>query len=252
MKKKLIFVFIFLLSLVLASCGNTHEAGSTWFSDDQNHWHECTVSGCEELFDKAEHAWGEWNEIKTATCKQAGEKKRSCTVCGKEQTEIIERLQHTDSSYVEKFDDIYHWMECSTCGQIKEGSKTEHNFSDYIPDNNATCLANGTKTAKCDGCSKTDTKEILDTMTEHVFVNYVSNNNATCTSNGTETAKCESCDEIHTREIPNSMLEHEMQSELVFGEETHYNKCKNCDYKENEAEHDWNEWNILSDATFDE
>ena len=35
--------------------------------------------------------------------------------------------------------------------------KTGHSFTNYIPDNNATCTEDGTKTAKCDHCDATDT-----------------------------------------------------------------------------------------------
>lgn len=37
------------------------------------------------------------------------------------------------------------------------GTKHTHSFTNYVPDNNATCTEDGTKTAKCDGCEETDT-----------------------------------------------------------------------------------------------
>ena len=41
----------------------------------------CTVCG-KELTPATDHAWGKWTESKAATCKEAGEEKRICTVCG--------------------------------------------------------------------------------------------------------------------------------------------------------------------------
>ena len=44
-----------------------------------------------------------------------------------------------------------------------------HSFTNYVPDGNATCLENGTETAKCDGCDKTDTREAQGGATGHQF-----------------------------------------------------------------------------------
>ena len=252
MKKKLLLGFLSLLAVALVSCGEKHGANDAWSNDDSYHWHECNVVGCDEKFDRAEHAWGEWVETKQATCKQAGEKTRECSVCGTSEVDIIERLKHTDSDYVEKYDNSYHWLECSVCNQIKEGSKKEHQYSEYVSDNNATCSTNGTETAKCDGCSKTNVEEVADSMTEHEFVNYISNNDATCTQNATETAKCNGCDETHTKEIADSKLAHELSSTLQHDEETHYYSCANCDYIESVEDHVWSEWNVVKEPTFDE
>ena len=73
-----------------------------------------------------------------------------------------------------------------------------HSFTSYISDNNATCTANGTETAKCDNCVATDTREVQDSKLPHTFENYVSDNNATCDNDGTKTAKCNNCDATDT------------------------------------------------------
>ena len=36
-----------------------HAAATAWSKDATNHWHECTVSGCNEQLDKAAHTWDE-------------------------------------------------------------------------------------------------------------------------------------------------------------------------------------------------
>ena len=254
-KRRLVFlVFVFLFSLFLVSCKkDNHGAGNTWLSDDTNHWHECVDSECDELFDKAQHEWSEWTTVKKATCKQAGENTRSCKVCGKEETETVNKLTHSDSSYVEAFDNDYHWLECPTCKQVKENSKEEHTFNGYVSNNDATCEANGTETAKCTSCSKTHTREVADTMLEHVFSNYVSDNNATCEANGTETSKCNTCNETHTREVANSILEHEVNKDVwQSDDEAHWHQCENCTYTEDLVEHEVAEWNIETTPTFDD
>ena len=45
---------------------------------------------------------------------------------------------------------------CSVCGYWF-GKPLGHSFTNYVSNNNATCTADGTKTAKCDRCDVTDT-----------------------------------------------------------------------------------------------
>ena len=93
---------------------------------------------------------------------------------------------------------------------IKEISIHEHTFTTYTPNNDATCMANGTESASCEECGYVDTREIPDSKLDHEFVNYTPNNDATCTANGTETALCNilGCTATDDREIPNSKLDH--------------------------------------------
>jgi len=110
-----------------------------------------------------------------------------------------------------------------------------HSFTAYISDDNATCTVDGTKTAKCDRCTTTDTEldagsakghdykgmvtsptctmqgyttytcfcgdSYVDNYVEaqgHSFTNYISDNNATYDADGTKTAKCDRCDVTNT------------------------------------------------------
>ncbi len=68
----------------------------------------------------------------------------------------------------------------------------KHQFTNYVSNNDATCLADGTKTAVCDnGCGEKDTVTDVDSKLGHKFTNYVSNNDATCEVDGTKTAVCD-------------------------------------------------------------
>lgn len=77
---------------------------------------------------------------------------------------------------------------------------TEHKFTDYISNNDATCTEDGTKTAVCNnGCGETNTITDEGSATGHIFTNYISNDDATCTENGTKTAVCDNgCGETDT------------------------------------------------------
>ena len=109
---------------------------------------------------------------------------------------------------------------CSRCGDSYTDNETaalNHSYTNYVSDNNATCTADGTKTATCNnGCGTKNT--VTDTGTKlphtyasatcfapqtcscgattgtaltHKYTNYVSDNNATCTADGTKSASCD-------------------------------------------------------------
>lgn len=81
---------------------------------------------------------------------------------------------------------------CGACGhEYGDEPIGYHDWGEYIPDGNATCMADGTKTAKCKRCIATDTVADVGSAGIHSFTNYVSDGNATCTVDGTKTAKCD-------------------------------------------------------------
>ena len=102
-------------------------------------------------------------------------------------------------------EDGTHYTYCSYCGEhlsdtVKVEDKLDHSFTNYVSDGNATCEADGTKTAVCDrdGCEETHTVADTDSKLDHSFTDYKSNGDATCTADGTKTAKCDRCDETDT------------------------------------------------------
>ena len=69
-----------------------------------------------------------------------------------------------------------------------------HKLGEYISNNDATCMADGTKTAHCTnpGCTYyvTVADEGSRNPDKHSLSGYVSNNDATCMADGTKTAHC--------------------------------------------------------------
>ena len=104
-------------------------------------------------------------------------------------------------------------------------SALEHKFANYVFNNDAKCVVNGTETAICnrEGCNEKDTRTKENSALEHEFANYVFNNDAKCGVNGTETAHCEraGCTETDTRTKENSALDHEFTN-YVFNNDA---KC---------------------------
>lgn len=72
----------------------SHSAGTAWEKDTTYHWHLCTSCGS-EVMDKAVHTYGDWVTVAEATETEAGLRKRTCSVCGYEQTEEISMLRFT-------------------------------------------------------------------------------------------------------------------------------------------------------------
>ena len=111
----------------------------------------------------------------------------------------------------------YYSCECGEKGTetFDYGSPLGHNFGDYLSDDNATCIADGSKTAKCIRCNATDTVTDANTRLGHKFTNYVPDGNATCTKDGTKTAKCDRCNETDTITDANSKLQHTYNRQIA-------------------------------------
>lgn len=112
---------------------------------------------------------------------------------------------------------------------------TGHSFTDYESNNNATCTADGTKTAKCDyGCGATDTIADEGSKVDHKFTKYVSNNDATCQADGTKTAKCDyGCGATDTIADEGSKLTHKFTKYIPNNDATCQadgTKTAECDY----------------------
>lgn len=61
-----------------------------WSFDGEYHWHACSVEGCDQITDKAEHTWDGGNITILPTSDKKGEKTFTCTTCGNTKTEDVE------------------------------------------------------------------------------------------------------------------------------------------------------------------
>ena len=119
-----------------------HSFGEDWKYNSEGHWHECD---CGEK--NGFHAHDLQEIVKEETLKT----KATC------------------------LDKAVYWLSCSICGYISDektfehGEANGHSFKAYRSDNNATCTADGTKTAKCDNCDETDTKADDGSILPHNF-----------------------------------------------------------------------------------
>lgn len=78
----------------------------------------------------------------------------------------------------------YYSCECGVTGcddYFSYGEPLEHEFVDYVSNNDATCEENGTKTAYCnrDNCNEFETIEDVDSALGHAYGEYIYNNDGT-------------------------------------------------------------------------
>ena len=74
------------------------------------------------------HSWGKWTVTKKATCTEKGERKRTCSVCGKTETQEIK--------------------------------KTDHKFGKWVVTKEATCSEKGLRSHTCTVCNTVVAEEI--------------------------------------------------------------------------------------------
>ncbi len=182
-----------------------HVFGTDWTFDETNHWHKCTscdeVSGvtahdfsngdkCECGYEKEHiHSFGTKVDEIPAGCETDGRKAYFvCDGCGK---------WYSDENATVEFEE-------------KESdpdliiSETGHSFTNYVSDGNATCLEDGTKTAKCDnGCDATDTVADEDSAKGHTEGAWTIISNPQIGVPGLREKRCGECGTLlESEEIP--------------------------------------------------
>lgn len=188
-----------------ATCGSyaikhmrCKECGATWTKEDL-------------LSQKPDHTWSTGNDIKVTTkptCVAIGTGHHYCKSCGASKLDVVRipELGHNwvitkdavDLGNIGSYDtDVSHTVKCTNCkilltashayapatctapetcacGHVKLGSKAQgHSFTNYVPNNDATCTADGTKTAQCDRCTETDTKPDEGSQKDHSYTGAI-------------------------------------------------------------------------------
>ena len=150
----------------------------------------CTVCG-EELDAVKDHTYGEYVSDGNATCEADGTKTAACIYgCGLTDTVADEGSMkpHTPGEQAT----CQAAQTCTVCGEELDAVK-DHTYGEYVSDGNATCEADGTKTAACIyGCGLTDTITDEGSKGSH----NDADNDGNC--DGCDAEFCESCGKIHT------------------------------------------------------
>ena len=70
-----------------------HKAVAEWSSENDKHWHACSVPDCDFRWDENTHNWGEGEVTTPPTCASEGIRTYTC-VCGGTKTESIPKSQN--------------------------------------------------------------------------------------------------------------------------------------------------------------
>ena len=94
------------------------------FCENRLFYRECTECNSVE-WKRGSYSDHKWSVVTTApTCQSRGYDTKTCSICGKVEVEnytnIVDHAWKSEYSY----DNSYHWLECTTCDEIK--SKEEH------------------------------------------------------------------------------------------------------------------------------
>ena len=157
----------------------------------------------------------QWNSISVAQGNEALEK--AVVECNYIDTHI-HRFQFEKNVLPTCITDGFTRYICSVCGKSYDCEAVAaygHEFISYEPNKDATCTADGTKTAKCVRCDARDTVTDTDSKLGHDFSYYVSNKDATCTADGTKTAECTRCHVRNTVKDNGSKLSHRLENTLT-------------------------------------
>ena len=107
---------------------HTHTYSTTWTRNETHHWHNCTITGCEEKDGYAEHVWDSGEVTEEPTCTTAGAKIYTCTVCDKTKTEEITATGHV---FLEEWtkNETHHWRTCTITDCEEKDGYAEHDFT---------------------------------------------------------------------------------------------------------------------------
>ncbi len=161
---------------VLAQTGLTSGyVGITARSDDSSKTHTFTIRILPDS-ETCNHQWGEWVVTKEATC-SPGERKHTCTICGKSETEATEAV-------------------------------AQHEWGEPVVTKPATCTAEGEQTRTCAKCKAVAPEKIAalghkwTTGANTDAEGWVVVTQATCTKEGSKTRTCSVCKGTETGVIP--------------------------------------------------
>lgn len=180
-----------------ATCAEAgHEAGKVCSVCDK------TLEGLTEIPATGKHTWNDGEITKAATCKEAGVKTYTCTVCGETKTETIEKIaEHTwNAGEVTKAATCKEagvkTYTCTVCGETKTESIekiAEHTWGAGSITTLPTCGAMGVRTYTCTVCGETKVDDKVPATGNHTYGDWKVTTEATTEAEGVKTRECAVC-----------------------------------------------------------
>ena len=144
------------------------------------------------------HEYGAWEVTREPSCAQAGERTRTCAICGKVETEELPAVDHTPETlagYEASCEEsgLTEGSRCTVCGLVLTEQETipplGHDYIDVTVVREATCEESGEMTYTCARCGVTQSAEIE--ATGHDYVSEVAH--PSCYSQGYTEYTCRTC-----------------------------------------------------------
>ena len=175
-----------------------------------------TCSLCKDSYTSDEtaalgHSFTTYVSNNDAACGVNGTETATCDRCDATDERVVENsaLPHTYAEPVVVAptctQEGYTLHECTKCDYFYKSDvkgAIDHDFANYVANNDATCTENGTETATCALCGDvTDTREVANTAKGHAYGEWSVSKAVTCTVDGEERRDCANCDEFETKVI---------------------------------------------------
>lgn len=186
----------------------------------------CKIDGCGKTERKAVaktgHTIANPTVTKKATCKESGEEKGTCSVCGQEVTQTIPATGHTFSDVTETLDNTsvdghtYLVETCTVCGE-KQSTPThvkwvEGQYTSAVLIE-PKCVVNGVQLDTCNICGERR-NVTLPANGEHVW-EETSRTEPTCTAAGKIYYKCKNCNFTKSENIEALGHENVVQTQVA-------------------------------------
>jgi len=240
----------------------THNYSSWSNNNATNHIHTCSACGKSET---QNHTWNSGEVTKQANCKEAGEKKFTCTTCNATKTEPIAKTNnHKFGSWSETKKATCtttgtQTRKCSVCSKTETANINAkgHSFGSWSQTKAPTCTVAGQQKRTCtrNGCSYSETKSVA--ALGHKFSNPTVTKQPTCTETGVETGTCSRCSQKTTNTIKATGHKYGNWTEVTAATCTAQGQqeraCSKCSQKETKAiealGHDFANPTIVKEAT---
>ena len=200
-----------------------------------------------------------------ATCTVDGKVTTSCSRCDYKAETVIPATGHSYTNAVTTEPTCTTaGVRTYTCQHDRTHTYTEaieklpHDFVEGDPVA-ATCTESAYTPYKCKNCTEAYVK-ITAHATGHNYAEVAGSSTATCTAAGTKTLKCADCDSTITVAVPALGHDYQKTADTVAtcaAAATETYKCSRCDASytisvgDKTTAHDWNEWTVVENATYD-
>lgn len=218
----------------------------------------------------ANHAFGEWEVTKEATCAEVGSQVRTCEKCSYQETETIPVKGHSYSTDWTS-DGSGHWHACTVCGD--KGDYAGHQLTEWATTKEPTCTEPGEEKRSCPTCGYEETREIAKLEHEvgdewnsdathhwkdcihcgesvidddHNYGDWTVTKQPTCTEDGEQKHSCQACGWEETETIP--ATSHAPSSEWTSDATDHWHVCQNCQAEVDKAAHTFGQWTTVTES----